>query len=190
MAFRPIRQAYRQPLLAWFYKPLFKTLCLIGWRRETPLLPRSSCGPKVSKSFANLLNNIHFPGLHINLQNLEDLQCPPLAQLCPAIQPWSICQKAVRLARWLAITWPPGMFSIQTFVVLYPSFALVTFLFSRSSFFPSTGRSRFQVGGMLGGKLFVLVLDKFSVFYGRAVQIYFTGFDLVSVFCSFFDSTG
>ena len=52
--------------------------------------------------FANLLNKIHFPGLHINLQNLKDLQCPPLAQLCPAIQPWSICQKAVRLARWLA----------------------------------------------------------------------------------------
>ena len=52
--------------------------------------------------FANLLNNIHFPGLHINLQNLKDLQCPPLAQLCPAIQPWSICQKAVRLVRWLA----------------------------------------------------------------------------------------
>ena len=35
---------------------------------------------------ANLLNNIHFPGFHINLQNLEDLQCSPLAQLCPAIQ--------------------------------------------------------------------------------------------------------
>ena len=52
--------------------------------------------------FANLLNNIHFLGLRINLQNLEDLQCPPLVQLCPAIQPWSICQKAVSLARWLA----------------------------------------------------------------------------------------
>ena len=53
MAFRSIHQAYRQPLLAWFYKPLFKTLaqlCLIGWRRETSLLLRSSCGPKVSKS--------------------------------------------------------------------------------------------------------------------------------------------
>ena len=33
-------------------------------------------------------------------------------------------------------------------------------------------------------------LDKFSVFYGRAVQVYFSGFDLVSVFCLFFDSTG
>ena len=42
---------------------------------------------------------------------------------------------------------------------------------------------------MLGGKLCVLVLTKFLVFYGHAVQIYFTGFDLVSVFCSFFDST-
>ena len=50
MTFRPIRQAYRQPLLAWFHKPLFKTLCLIGWRQETPFLPRSFCGPKVSKS--------------------------------------------------------------------------------------------------------------------------------------------
>ena len=43
---------------------------------------------------------------------------------------------------------------------------------------------------MLGGKLCVLVLDKFLVFYSHAVQIYFTSFDLVSVFCSFFDSTG
>ena len=25
-------------------------------------------------------------------------------------------------------------------------------------------------------------LDKFSVFYGRAVQVYFSGFDLVPVF--------
>ena len=33
-------------------------------------------------------------------------------------------------------------------------------------------------------------LDKFSVFYGRAVQVYFSGLDLVPVFCSFFDSTG
>ena len=63
------------------------------------------------------------------------------------------------------------------------------FLFSRLSFFPSTERSQFQVGGMLGGKLCVLVLDKFFVFYGHTVQIYFTSFDLVSVFCSFFDST-
>ena len=40
-----IHQAYCPPLLVWFYKPLFKTLCLIGWRGETPLLPQSSCGP-------------------------------------------------------------------------------------------------------------------------------------------------
>ena len=43
---------------------------------------------------------------------------------------------------------------------------------------------------MLRGKLCVLVLDKFLVFYGHAVQIYFTSFDLVSVFCLFFDLTG
>ena len=57
-----------------FYKPLFKTLCLIGWSRETPLLPKSSCGPKVSKRsiFADLLNNIHFRRLSTNLQNLFD----------------------------------------------------------------------------------------------------------------------
>ena len=62
MAFCSIRQAYHPPLLVWFYKPLFKTLCLIGWRGETPLLPKSSCEPKVSKRsiFADLLNNIHF----------------------------------------------------------------------------------------------------------------------------------
>ena len=63
------------------------------------------------------------------------------------------------------------------------------FLFSCLSFFPSTGGSRFQVGGVLGGKLRVLVLEKFLVFYGHTFQIYFTGFDLVSVLCLFFDLT-
>ena len=104
MAFCSIHQAYRPPLLVWFYKPLFKTLCLIGWSRETPLLPKSSCGPKVSKRsiFADLLKNIHFLGLSTNLQNSEDLQSPPLAQLCTTTRPWLICQKAFRLACWLA----------------------------------------------------------------------------------------
>ena len=37
--------------------------------------------------------------------------------------------------------------------------------------------------------LCVLVLEKFLVFYSHTVQIYFTGFDLVSVFCLFFDLT-
>ena len=32
-------------------------------------------------------------------------------------------------------------------------------------------------------------LDKFLVFYGRAVQVYFSGFDLVPV-CYYFHSTG
>ena len=104
MAFCSIRQAYRPPLLVWFYKPLFRTLCLIGWREETPLLPKSSCGPKVFKRFisSDLLNNIHFLGLRTNLQNSEDLQSPPLAQLCSTTNSLSICQKAVRLAHWLA----------------------------------------------------------------------------------------
>ena len=52
--------------------------------------------------FADLLHQIHFPELRIHIKNLEDLHCPPVTQLCPATQPWSICQKAVRLARWLA----------------------------------------------------------------------------------------
>ena len=104
MAFCSIRQAYRPPLLVWFYKPLFRTLCLIGWREETPLLPKSSCGPKVFKRFifSDLLNNIHFLGLRTNLQNSEDLQSPPLALLCTTTHPLLICQKAVRLACWLA----------------------------------------------------------------------------------------
>ena len=104
MAFCSIHQAYRPPLLVWFYKPLFRTLCLIGWRGETPLLPKSSCGPKVSKRFifSDLLNNIHFLGLRTNLQNSEDLQSPPLAQLCSTTNSSLICQKAVRLAHWLA----------------------------------------------------------------------------------------
>ena len=33
-------------------------------------------------------------------------------------------------------------------------------------------------------------LDKFSVFYGSADQVYSSGFDLVPVFCSFFHSSG
>ena len=40
------------------------------------------------------------------------------------------------------------------------------------------------------GKIMCFSLDKFSVFYGCAVQVYFSDFDLVPVFCSFFDSTG
>ena len=104
MAFCSIRQANRPPLLVWFYKPLFRTLSLIGWSGETLLLPKSSCGPKVSKRFifSDLLNNIHFLGLRTNLQNSEDLQFPPLAQLCTTTHPWLICQKAFRLACWLA----------------------------------------------------------------------------------------
>ena len=75
MAFRSIRQAYCPPLLVCstnLYKPLFKTICLIGWRGEMPLLPKSSCGPKVSKRsiFADLLNNIHFLGLRANQEVL------------------------------------------------------------------------------------------------------------------------
>ena len=58
------------------------------------------------------------------------------------------------------------------------------FLFSCLSFFPSPGGSRFQVGEVLRGKLRVLVLEKFLVFYGHTVQIYFTGFDLS--FCALF----
>ena len=83
--------------------PTYRTY-LIGWSRETPLLPKSSCGPKVSKRsiFADLLNNIHFRRLSTNLQNSEDLQSPPLAQLCTTTHPWLICQKAFRLACWLA----------------------------------------------------------------------------------------
>ena len=78
---------------------------LLDWMEGgMPLLPQSSCEPKVSKRsiFADLLNNIHFLGLPTNLQNSEDLQFPPLAQLCTTTHPWLICQKAVRLACWLA----------------------------------------------------------------------------------------
>ena len=43
-----------------------------------------------------------FPGAPTNLQNSEDLQSPPLALLCTTTHPLLICQKAVRLACWLA----------------------------------------------------------------------------------------
>ena len=55
-----------------FYKPLQTFIhqdTLLDWMEgEMPLLPKSSCGPKVSKRsiFADLLNNIHFLGLHAN----------------------------------------------------------------------------------------------------------------------------
>ena len=99
MGFHFIPRAYHPHLRASFSKPSFRSPCSIGWRRETLLLPRSYCGPR---AFADLVHQIHFPELRIHIKNLKDLHYPPLTQLCPATQPWSICQKAVRLARWLA----------------------------------------------------------------------------------------
>ena len=49
-----------------------------------------------------LLANIAFPNIRVNLRNLEDINCPPFYQLCPTPQPWSIMQKALWLASWLA----------------------------------------------------------------------------------------
>ena len=46
--------------------------------------------PQKVRIFADLLNIVNFPSLRITLQYLEDLQCPPLAQICPTTQPWSI----------------------------------------------------------------------------------------------------
>ena len=40
------------------------------------------------------------------------------------------------------------------------------------------------------GKIMCFSLDKFSVFYGSADQVYSSGFDLVPVFCSVFHSSG
>ena len=54
--------------------------------------------PQKVRIFADLLNIVNFPSLRITLLNLEDLKCPPLAQICPTTQLWSITQKAVRLA--------------------------------------------------------------------------------------------
>ena len=47
MAFCSIRQAYRPPLLVWFYKPLIITLCLIGCHscHNHPVDQRSPKGP-------------------------------------------------------------------------------------------------------------------------------------------------
>ena len=83
--------------------PTYRTH-LIGWSREMPLQPKSSCGPKVSKRsiFADLLNNIHFLGLRANLQSLEDLQSPPLPQLCPTTHPLFDLPESCQTARWLA----------------------------------------------------------------------------------------
>lgn len=103
MGFHFIPRAYHPHLRASFSKPSFRSPCSIGWRRETPLRPRLwTKGLQKVHLFADLLHQIHFPELRIHIKNLEDLHCPPLTQLCPATQPWSICQKAVRLARWLA----------------------------------------------------------------------------------------
>ena len=49
-----------------------------------------------------LLANVTFPNIRVNLRNLEDINCPPFYQLCPTTPPWSIIQKALWLASWLA----------------------------------------------------------------------------------------
>ena len=62
MAFCSIRQAYCPPVLVWFYKPLFKTLCLIGWRREYhschnhPVDQRSPKGPSSQTSWTTSIS--------------------------------------------------------------------------------------------------------------------------------------
>ena len=62
MVFFSICQAYRPPLLVWFYKPLFKTLCLIGWRGERrschnhPGDQRSPKGPSLQTSWTTSIS--------------------------------------------------------------------------------------------------------------------------------------
>ena len=84
MAFCSIHQAYRPPLLVWFYKPLFKTLCLIGWSGEMPLLPKSSCGPKVSKKVYLLRppEQHPFPGAP---HQPTELRGPSVSSTCTAL---------------------------------------------------------------------------------------------------------
>ena len=68
-----------------------------GKRRSRQYYTMDKEPPKGS-IFADLLNIVNFPSLRITLLNLEDLRCPPLAQICPTTQLWSITPKAVRLA--------------------------------------------------------------------------------------------
>ena len=82
MAFCSICQAY---LPVWFYKPLFRTLCLIGWWGETPLLPKSSCGPKVFKILSYPLRPPEkhpFPGAP---HQPTELRGPSVSSTCTAL---------------------------------------------------------------------------------------------------------
>ena len=98
--------------------------------------------PQKVRIFADLLNIVNFPSLRITLLNLEDLKCPPLAQICPTTQLWSITPKAVRLAGSSSKVWLKNLtsrlylglhehffFSIQYFVVALPSLVLDTLFF-------------------------------------------------------------
>ena len=83
----------------------------------------------------------------------------------------------------MAITCPPGTFSIQTLLLYFCHLHSLLFvlLFIILSL---TWRISISGGRSARGKLCVLVLEKFLVFYGHTVQIYFTGFDLS--FCALF----
>ena len=61
----------------------------------------------------------------------------------------------------------------DVYIQLYFRICNRYFLFPRSSFFPSTGRSRSKVGGMLGGKLCILVLGHIlNLFIGLDPVLY------------------
>ena len=88
----------------------------------------------------------------------------------------------------MAITCPPGTFSIQTLLLYFrhSHSLLFVLLFIILSL---TWRISISGGRSVRGKITCFSFGKFLVFYSHTVQIYFTGFDLVSVLCLFFDLT-
>ena len=98
-----IHQDCRRHPLAWPSSILSRRSSSTGWRQETQLQPLTWMKSlQMAYLITTLLANIAFPNIRVNLRNLEDINCPPFYQLCPTPQPWSIIQKALWLASWLA----------------------------------------------------------------------------------------
>ena len=166
-----IRRDYRWPLPAWLFNISFRKSCLIGWRRDTPLPPLLYYGQRAPKRYASLQTSLTSSTFRASelpyrtWRTLSALHSPRYAP--PPNHGRSLKRPSALLAGSSSKVWLKNLtsrlylglhehfFSIQYFVVALPSLVLDTlfFLFLRSSFFPSTGRSRFNVGGTLGMSL-------------------------------------
>ena len=151
-----------------------------------------------------LLANVTFPNIRVNLRNLEDINCPPFYQLCPTTPPWSIIQKALWPASWLAdhglakkisltaINRPQQTFFLAAFCCCTINYWLSFFrsLVDRFSlnlkvFFPSTWKSSWEE--CQGENTCILV---HTMLIQVLLQFKFSFSSLFLVFYLFFASTG